>query len=73
VYERASGRCAFRDASGRRCEARSRLEFHHRHPHGHGGDRSTDNISLLCKPHNRQLAEIDCGLAAIARHGRASG
>jgi hypothetical protein len=73
VYERAGGRCAFVDASGRRCEARSRLEFHHRHPHGHGGDRTPDNISLLCQPHNLYLAEIDYGRAAIARHRRGSG
>jgi hypothetical protein len=73
VYERAGGRCAFQDARGRRCEARSRLEFHHRHPHGHGGDRTPDNISLLCRSHNQYLAEIDYGPAAIARHRRGSG
>jgi hypothetical protein len=73
VYERAGGRCAFVDASGRRCEARSRLEFHQRHPYGYGGDRTPDNISLLCKPHNVHLAEIDYGHAAIGRHRRGSG
>jgi hypothetical protein len=73
VYERAGGRCAFVDASGRRCGARRRLEFHHRHPHGHGGDRTPDNISLLCKSHNLYLAEIDYGQAAIAQHRRGSG
>jgi hypothetical protein len=73
VYERAGGRCAFRDARGRRCLARNRLEFHHRHPHGHGGDRTPANISLLCRSHNRYLAEIDYGQAAIARHRRGSG
>jgi hypothetical protein len=73
VYERAGGRCAFVDAGGRRCEARSRLEFHHRHPYGYGGDRAPDNISLLCKPHNMYLAEIDYGQAAIGRHRGGSG
>jgi hypothetical protein len=73
VYERAGGRCAFVDASGRRCGARSRLEFHHRHPHGYGGERTPDNISLLCQSHNLYLAEIDYGRAAIARHRRGSG
>jgi hypothetical protein len=72
VYERAGGRCAFVDASGRPCEARSRLEFHHRHPHGYGGNRTPDNISLLCKSHNLYLAEIDYGQAAIDRHRRES-
>ena len=70
VYERAGGRCAFVDASGRRCESRRRLEFHHRHPHGHGGDRTLSNISLLCRSHNRYLAEIDCGKAAVGPHRR---
>jgi hypothetical protein len=73
VYERAGGRCAFRDARGRRCEARSRLQFHHRHPYGHGGDRAPGNISLLCRSHNQYLAEIDYGQTAIARHRRGSG
>jgi hypothetical protein len=73
VYERAGGRCAFVDTLGRRCEARSRLEFHHRHPHGYGGDRTPDNISLLCRPHNLYLAEIDYGPAAVATHRRGSG
>jgi hypothetical protein len=70
VYERAGGRCAFVDAGGRRCESRSRLEFHHRHPHGYGGDRTPENISLLCRSHNRYLAEIDYGKAAIGPHRR---
>ena len=70
VYERAGGRCAFVDAGGRRGESRSRLEFHHRHPHGHGGDRTPGNISLLCRSHNRYLAEIDYGKTAIGRHRR---
>src|SRR3990172_2539522 len=39
AYERDGGRCRFLDVQGRRCTARDRLEFHHRHPHGHGGDR----------------------------------
>jgi hypothetical protein len=73
VYERAGGRCAFVDAGGRRCEARSRLEFHHRHPHAYGGDRTPDNISLVCRSHNLYLAEIDYGPAPIARHRRGSG
>jgi hypothetical protein len=73
VYERAGGRCAFVDTSGRRCEARSRLEFHHRHPHGYGGERTPENISLLCRSHNLYVAEIDYGQTAIARHRRGAG
>jgi hypothetical protein len=64
VYERAGGRCAFMDARGRRCEERRWLQFHHRHPHGYGGDRTPENISLLCRSHNQHLAEIDYGQTA---------
>jgi hypothetical protein len=72
VYERDGGRCGFVDDRGRRCDERSRLEFHHRVPHGYGGDRSPENIALRCKAHNNYLAEIDYGKAAIARHRRGS-
>jgi hypothetical protein len=73
VYERAGGRCAFTDSRGRRCEARSRLEFHHRHPHGLGGNRTPGNLSLLCQAHNQYLAEIDYGQAAIGRYRHGPG
>jgi len=49
VYERDGGRCRYVDAQGRRCTGRDRLEFHHRHPFGHGGDHSVDNVSLACR------------------------
>ena len=68
VYERDGDRCRFVDEHGRRCAERSRLEFHHRHPFGMGGDHGPDNLSLLCSTHNRRMAEIDYGVAAIPRH-----
>jgi 5-methylcytosine-specific restriction endonuclease McrA len=68
VYERDGGRCRFEDRQGRRCTARQGLEFHHRHPYGHGGDHSPANLSLMCQRHNAYLAEIDYGREAIARH-----
>jgi hypothetical protein len=71
VYERDGGRCRYEDGQGRRCTARGDLEFHHRHPFGHGGDHSPDGISLACRTHNRYLAEIDYGRQRMARHGRA--
>jgi hypothetical protein len=70
VHERDGGRCRFVDALGRRCRARGRLEFHHRHPAGYGGDRSPDNISLMCPAHNHYQAEQDYGSVAMARHRR---
>jgi len=67
VSERDGGRCRFVDAAGRRCSERHRLELHHRHPFGMGGDHSPENVSLLCPQHNRYLAERDYGNAAIRR------
>ena len=68
VRERDQDRCRFLDERGRRCTERHRLEFHHRHPFGMGGDHSFGNISLMCAAHNRYLAEHDYGEATIRRH-----
>ena len=59
VRERDGNRCRYVDERGRRCSERDRLEFHHRHPFGMGGDHSPDNLRLLCPSHNRYLAEHD--------------
>ena len=67
VRERTGDRCGFVDAQGRRCAEQQRLEFHHRHPFGMGGDHSPANIGLLCSAHNRLLAERDYGKAPIVR------
>jgi hypothetical protein len=67
VRERDGNRCRYVDERGRRCSERDRLEFHHRHPFGMGGDHSPTNLRLLCPSHNRHLAEIDYGHAAIRR------
>jgi hypothetical protein len=72
VYVRDGGRCRFVDEQGRRCTARDRLEFHHRHPFALGGDHSPEGIALLCRAHNRYLAEVDYGRLAVARHRRPS-
>ena len=68
VHERDGNRCRYVDERGRRCAARDRLEFHHRHPFGVGGDHSLQNICLLCHEHNRYLAEHDYGKLAIGRN-----
>ena len=71
VYERDEGRCRYVDEQGRRCTARQRLEFHHRHPFGYGGDHSVANIcASRVECHNGYLAELDYGREAIARHRR---
>ncbi|HEY8233358.1 MAG TPA: hypothetical protein VIJ10_11910 [Vicinamibacteria bacterium] len=67
VRARDGDRCRFVDEQGRRCPERQRLEFHHRHPYGMGGDHSPENISLLCPAHNLYLAELDYGKAPIQK------
>jgi hypothetical protein len=70
VRERDGNRCGFVDEQGRRCTARERLEFHHRHPFAFGGDHSPGNIRLVCDAHNQLLAEHDYGAEAMARYRR---
>jgi hypothetical protein len=62
VHARDEGRCRFVNGSGQRCSAREGLEFHHHlRPHGHGGDRSAENIRLMCRAHNAYLADLVYG------------
>jgi hypothetical protein len=71
VWERDGGQCAFVAASGRRCDARSLIEFHHHgRPWAVGGPSTTDNIQLRCRAHNRYEAEVYFGplRAAMAAH-----
>jgi len=63
VRARDGDRCRYVDASGRHCAAQTRLELHHRHPYGLGGDHGVDNLRLMCRTHNRLLAEADYGRA----------
>lgn len=71
VYERDEGQCSFVDARGNRCQARSRLEFHHHEvPFGRGGDHSLQNVRLTCRTHNQLLAERDYGRSKMARYRR---
>jgi hypothetical protein len=68
VAQRDDHRCTFVDpASGRRCQQRSLLQYHHVRPWAKGGDNSTDNIFLMCAVHNRYLAELDYGADFIRR------
>ena len=70
VRERDGNRCGYVDAQGRRCSERNRLEFHHRHPFGMGGDHEPGNVGLLCPAHNQLVARGDYGALAMSRHGR---
>jgi len=72
VYERDGGRCAYTDVKGRRCNARTNLEFHHhRRPYGRGGEHSVDNIRLCCRAHNALMAEQEYGRERMDRFRRA--
>ena len=60
----------FADQTGRRCTARERLEYHHHDPFGFGGDRSPDNISLMCATHNALMAEREFGKDVMDQYRR---
>jgi len=52
VWLRDLGRCAFVGATGRRCDERGFLEFHHVRPYAAGGPATVENIQLRCRRHN---------------------
>jgi len=70
VWKRDGARCTFVDKQGRRCTERRHLEFHHDDPYGRGGDRSPSNVRLLCRGHNRYLAERDYGKGLMDKYRR---
>jgi hypothetical protein len=71
VYARDGGRCAYVDKRGQRCTARDRLEFHHHgRPFGKGGDHSPKNVRLMCRVHNRLMAEEDYGKEKMGQYRR---
>jgi 5-methylcytosine-specific restriction endonuclease McrA len=67
VSERDGRRCRYQNQQGRRCPARSGLEFHHQYPFAFGGERGPKNIVLLCRGHNQLLADHDYGARSVAR------
>ncbi len=52
VGSRDDGRCTFVGGTGRRCNARAFVEFHHDEPYGIGGEATVENIKLPCRAHN---------------------
>jgi hypothetical protein len=73
VRERDGDRCTYLDKHGRRCGARQGLQFHHRHPHGYGGDRSPHNVCLMCRGHNAYEAAADFGRPPSPSRGTSTG
>ena len=61
VWKRDGGRCTDLSPDGRRCTAREGLEYHHDDPYGLGGDRTPENVRLLCSVHNALRVERDFG------------
>ncbi|HEY6103305.1 MAG TPA: hypothetical protein VI007_08805 [bacterium] len=61
VWLRDGGRCAFIAHSGRRCNARGFLEFHHKKPYAAGGEATVENVELRCRAHNRYEAGLYFG------------
>jgi hypothetical protein len=70
VCERDANQCTFVSHNGKRCRERDRLEFHHDDPYARGGDRSANNIRLLCGPHNAFMAELDYGKEKMDEYRR---
>ncbi|HEY2946773.1 MAG TPA: hypothetical protein VGN09_30360 [Vicinamibacteria bacterium] len=54
---RDDGRCTFVGKSGRRCNERAFIEFHHDEPYGVGGEATIGNIQLRCRAHNAYESE----------------
>jgi len=67
VFARDGMQCAFVGADGERCPARSFLELDHVRPRARGGDGTTENLRVLCREHNRHLAEAAFGRAYVER------
>jgi len=61
VWERDGGRCTFVSDTGRRCSARTRLEFDHIQEVARGGQSTVGNIRMLCRTHNQHAAERTYG------------
>jgi hypothetical protein len=70
VNERDERQCHYRNGQGRRCPERIVLEHHHVYPFGFGGDHSPSHLRLLCRAHNRLMAERDYGRTAMATKAR---
>jgi hypothetical protein len=67
VRERDEGRCTFVSDAGKRCGARTLLEFDHAEPVARGGRSTVDNVRLRCRLHNRYEAERVFGVEFMER------
>jgi hypothetical protein len=73
VSKRDGERCTFVSGTGRRCDSRDFLEFHHRRPWARHRSHAIDGITLRCRAHNQYEAERDFGakhMAQIRKRGQ---
>jgi 5-methylcytosine-specific restriction endonuclease McrA len=61
VWERDGGQCTFVSEAGRRCPARTLLEFDHIDEVARGGQATVANMRLRCRSHNQYGAERTFG------------
>ncbi len=75
VWSRDGGRCAFRDAAGRRCTCKGAIEFHHIDNWARGADHDPERLELRCRAHNQYQAVLDYGEAFMnmSREGKGPG
>jgi hypothetical protein len=66
VIARDGHRCTFVSDDGQRCTARAFLQFHHRTAWAKGGVDTAQNLSVLCRAHNRLVAERELGTEHVA-------
>jgi hypothetical protein len=67
VRERDKGCCTFVGGNGKRCGARTLLQFDHVEPVGRGGRSTVDNVRLRCAAHNQLAAERVFGAEFMER------
>jgi hypothetical protein len=65
VWARDGGQCTFVSESGRRCAARTRLEFDHVVEVARGGEATVAGIRLRCRAHNQYAAECAFGAGFV--------
>ncbi len=58
VVAGANHQCEFKNQQGKRCQERRNLQFDHVKPFALGGDRSAQNIQMLCFGHNQRRAKL---------------
>jgi hypothetical protein len=58
VWKRDKGQCTYTNPDGRRCTARSRLQYHHLIPFAEGGPSTIENLTLRCRTHNEYDARL---------------